>query len=363
MRHLLAIVAGVLVGILLALPSARAEGPEIVTREHGGWGEALAALRGDLGSEGRAIHIGVRAGGKKVGCDHYRLDLDDAAQGAFQVGVCDRGTEETTLKLAHRAALFDHRTHVPSPRTLSLRAVVTYEGAAVGDGGPQGGSAVRCSWAVRPYLDDQEHGTRVLLTPEHYALRSASAWVSATPDGSGWNLAVSEAATFHLEYEVVDRATGGVVLRQALDMRCGDAGPTSEAPRKETGPAEQKAVVEPPVRYDLRRSELSSTSARRGRAPCRTRACVRAENALLLWSAAFGTFAAGQAILGGIALGVPDPEVRKAAVVTAAVLTVPTGMLATGLGVSIADVRKSAWVRPSFTFVAGGGTFGVGGGF
>jgi hypothetical protein len=114
--------------------------------------------------------------------------------------------------------------------------VVVYQGTAVGGGGPQGGSAVHCSWAVRPYLDDLEHATRVLLTPEHYALRSGSAQVSATAGEGGWTLSATEAATFHLDYEVVDKATGEVVLRQKMDLACGPT-PERDAPAPLPSPA------------------------------------------------------------------------------------------------------------------------------
>jgi hypothetical protein len=229
-------------GTLLLASSARAEEPILTVRGLGTWNEALAALRADTGAQGRTIHVGVLSGGTTVDCDHYRLVLDGAAQEAFRVGPCDRDKDETALVLDHRPALFDHHAHVPRPRTLSVTAVVTYAGTAVAGGGPQGGSALHCSWAVRPYLEDQEHGTRVLLTPEHYTLRSGSAWVAATPDAAGWNLTTSEAATFHLEYEVVEKATGEVVVRQKMDLTCGptpDAAPPVHLPRWEPTPAPQ----------------------------------------------------------------------------------------------------------------------------
>ena len=232
--------------VLLVAPSARAAEPTLTTRELGSFPDALAALRGDLGGEGRTLHVSVHAGGSRVACDHYQLDLDPAARAAFRVGACDPATEETSLVLEHRAELFDHDAHVPRPRTLSITAVVTHQGTVVAGGGPQGGSALRCSWALRPYLDDLEHGTRVLLTPEHYALRSGSAWVTATPDGAGWSLSTTEGASFHLEYEVVDRATGAVVLRQALTLRCGPEPTPERAPSPLSSPR-HRALVAPPV--------------------------------------------------------------------------------------------------------------------
>ncbi len=218
----------ILAWVLLAAP-ARAADPVVATRELGSWVDALAALRSDLGSEGRTLHVSVRSGGARVPCEHYRLTLDEATQAAFRVGACDEATDETELSLEHRTGLFDHDSHVPRPRTLSITAAVTYQGTAVAGGGAPGGSALHCAWAVRPYLDDQEHGTRVLLTPEHYLLRSGAAWVAATPEGAGWSLSTTESATFHLEYEVVGKGSGGGVLRQKMTLACGPEGASSPA--------------------------------------------------------------------------------------------------------------------------------------
>ena len=248
------VLAGACVGASCALAavSARADDLTLATRELGTWNDALAALRGELGSEGTTLHVAVRSHGSPVACERYRLELDDAARSAFRVGACDPATHETALVLEHRAALFDPRFHVPRPRTLAISAVL--RATAVASGGPQGGSLVECSWSVRPYLDDLQHGTRVLLTPDHYALRSGSAsvTVSPMPDRTGFRLSTAEVATFRLDYEVVELATGDVVLRQKTTLTCGP-----EAPPPKPAAAPPKPWPEAGARIAAGEAEVS----------------------------------------------------------------------------------------------------------
>jgi hypothetical protein len=246
-------------GALLFASPARAADPVVVVRDHGSWSEALAALRSDLGSKGNTIHLGVTLSAVRVSCEHYRLQLDALTKAAFRVGACDPATDEVPLVLEHREELFDHRSYVPTPRASSITATVIHQGTAVADDGPEGGSVVRCSWAVRPYLDDAEHGTRVLLTPEHYTLRSGSAWVQADPDGAGWTLSTTERASFHVEYEVLDRAAGSVVLKHRMTLAChpeGDADPTP--PGTAAGPRQPAPRVEVPP--DPQRPRVNATA-------------------------------------------------------------------------------------------------------
>jgi hypothetical protein len=212
---------GSALGVLLAADPARADDLTITTRELGSWNAAVAALRADLHGEGRTVHVQVLLQGTPVPCDRYRLELDEAARSAFRTGRCDPLTQETPLVLERRAGLFDEGFHVPRPRTVSLTAIMRAE--AVAGGHPQGGSAVHCSMAVQPYLDDLLHGTRVLLTPERYALRPGSSSVTVSPDATGWSFSTKERATVHIQYEVIDRASGDVVLRQDTTLTCGVA--------------------------------------------------------------------------------------------------------------------------------------------
>jgi hypothetical protein len=251
-------------GVLSAAAIARADEPALRVRGLGAWNDALDALRRDLGSEGRVLHLQVLSGGERVPCARYRLAPDEATAQAFGMGACDPATSETALVLVHRAALFDARFHVPAPRTLSL--AVTTTATVVASGGPEGGSAVHCTIGVQPYLDDLLHGTRVLLTPEHYALRAGTASVSVSPAPGGWTLGTTERASVHLAYEVVDLATGAVVLRQETTLACGTEARGGEAsraapepPRAEPAPAPAERFVE--CRWGVDRP-------RRGRPTC-----------------------------------------------------------------------------------------------
>jgi hypothetical protein len=105
----------------LAAP-ARADDLVIVSREHGSWDATLEALRTDLSSQGREIHVGVGVGGVRIPCPRYRLELDEGASSAFLVGGCDRATRETRLILERRAALFETASR---PRRLAITAVLT----------------------------------------------------------------------------------------------------------------------------------------------------------------------------------------------------------------------------------------------
>jgi hypothetical protein len=96
------------------------------------------------------------------------------------------------------------------------------------------------SVAVRPYLDDALHGTRVMLTPARYALRPGSASVSVSPEPGGWSLSTTERATFRIRYEVVDRATGEVVLREDTALSCGPDAPPVTAGRPRASPMEEQ---------------------------------------------------------------------------------------------------------------------------
>ncbi len=238
----------------LGAPSARAD-PLTLTTQLGAWEDAVAALRANLGSEGSTLRVSVRAGGVRVPCERYLLQLDEAAGSAFRATTCDPATQETWLVLARRAALFDEGHDVPVPRTVSITAIL--RATAVAQGSPQGGSLVRCSVAVRPYLDDALHGTRVMLTPEHYALRPGSASVTVSPDPGGWSLSTTERTTFRIRYEVLEQATGAVVLKEDVTLSCGpDA--TRPAPPAEPAPPEPASMEPPPASVDGQLTRLEA---------------------------------------------------------------------------------------------------------
>jgi hypothetical protein len=248
-------------GVLALASTARADGPTVVIRDQEGWDEALASLRDDLHSQGRTLHVGVRLASTDVDCKSYRLELDAAATQAFRVGKCDDASGFTPLVLVDRDALFD-KADVPRPRAVAVEAVVTLRGAAVAKGGLRGGSALRCGMAVQPYLDDQAHGRRVMLTPDKYDLRLGESSVTAVPAANGWSLAGSSSATLNVPYQVVDRATGEVVLRQEVTLRCGGA---SDEPNA-FGAAES---VEPWLRPLVRKPKVTPPAPASSAEQCR----------------------------------------------------------------------------------------------
>jgi hypothetical protein len=227
MLRAMTVATGAAAALVFSASSAHADDLVVRTRELGAWGDALDALRRDLGSEGRVLHIQVRAGEGRVPCARYDLVLDDDARRALRLGACDVSSGETAITLQDRSALFDESFHVPRPRPIALTAVLKTTIVAIGS--PEGGMAVHCTMGVQPYLDDLLHGTRVLLTPEHYELRPDTTRVSVSPAPGGWTLDTTSRVSIHLAYEVVDRATGTVVLRQDTTLVCGEEKPP-EAP-------------------------------------------------------------------------------------------------------------------------------------
>jgi hypothetical protein len=238
---------------------------------------------------------------------------------------------------------------------------------AVGGGGVRGGSVVHCSWAVRPYLDDARHGTRVLLTPEHYDLRSATASVSTTPDRTGWTLGASGpsgTARFDLEYEVADRATGDVVLRQKATMTCGAEGvaqgPAPQAPAPQAvasvvwGEADAPALGDHVVAYQPPPPVAPECRWGRGLGGCKEDplgwATVSGVLALAFTGASVGSISAGFARrsdlpkMVGVLLGLP-------AVATTTVFAV--GMHAHQ------HPQGLAAVSPSVAFTSKGASLGV----
>jgi hypothetical protein len=357
------------VASLLAADPARADGLTVTTRELGTWNDALAQLRADLGSEGRTLHVQVLDHGAAVACDRYRVELDAAGREAFRTGTCDPGSDETELTLADRAALFDRRGHVPLPRTIAVSAIL--RATAVASGGPEGGSLVRCTVAVRPYLDDLLHGTRVLLTPDHFALRPGSAQVSVSPDPGGWTLGTTAQASVRVAYEVVDLATGDVVLRQDTTIACGPVPPPADpAPR----PAPPPAVV-PRSRVADPIPALPPPPS--GRSQCATLSgivsCTEAAKQAAIFGAV-GLGSVGLAAYSMYAYTEAPPKANLALPVTGFVVGAVAGVLlsvvggvyfysaANPLGSNPSRRRKAA-LTPTLAVTGRETTFGLAGGF
>lgn len=197
-----------------------------------GWAETVAALEHDASAQGR--HLAIRVvdhNGQVAPCGFYALTFDDAGARAFTVGACDPSTNATDLTLASRTDLFSHDGVVPRPRTIRLMATEVRRGDESGGAAMTGGSSLDCSVGVRPYLDDLEHGTVVYLTRDRFDVRPSDTAITVEAWSDGWSLHGHSLASLRIGYDVVDRASGEVVLRSEAILTCTDA------PRDPTGSA------------------------------------------------------------------------------------------------------------------------------
>ncbi len=217
-------------GMLAAPPLARAQSLQLRSVEFGPWPAAVAALQADRSAEGRIVHVYVLdERGGAAPCGSYELSLDAAGASALRILGCDASDGTTAIQLVSRTALFSHDGHgpVPVPRQIQLAVTEVRTGAAAGGAALTGGSALSCSVHVRPYLDDLEHGGHVALTPDRYEVRLRAADVHAQPASDGWLLTSGGRAELALEYDVVERATGEVVLHDHATLQCA-SGPAAQ---------------------------------------------------------------------------------------------------------------------------------------
>lgn len=215
-----------------AQAQARPPGAElrIATVEYGGWPETIAALQNDLGAEGARVHAVVFDRSSTLApCGGYALGLDPAGARAFAVGACDAATSATELILVSRTDLFSHDGPVPRPRAITLAATEVRVGAESGGAAVTGGAALECSIGVRPYLDDLEHGTVVYLRPDQYEVRPTEASILVSVEEGGWSLHGRAMAAMTIEYDVIDRVTREIVLRDHATLACGDASRVASA--------------------------------------------------------------------------------------------------------------------------------------
>ncbi len=213
---------------------AQARSPDddlrIATMEVGAWPETIAALQTDMHAEGRRVHVVVFDRSARLApCDHYGLALDAAGALAFAIGACDPTTNATELRLVSRTALFAHDGPVSRPRAIGLSATEVRVGADRGGAAVTGGAALECSIRVRPFLDDLEHGTIVYLQPDRYDVRATESTVLVGVEPDGWSLHARASAALTISYEVIDRGTGEVVLRDRATLGCSDASRVASA--------------------------------------------------------------------------------------------------------------------------------------
>lgn len=208
-----------------ATPLAAVGSLDIRTLELGDWARAVEAMQTDPGWQGRTVRVVVvDPAGRRARCGRYRLALDAHAERAFERGACDPASGATALRLIHRAALFETDAGFPRPRTIRVRAVETREGVAEGAATPPAGTELRCHLAIRPYVVDLLNGRRVRATPDRFELRPVGDGVSVVAAGEEWR---ARSSAVRIRYELIDRASGEVVLRDQARLECsrGDEDP------------------------------------------------------------------------------------------------------------------------------------------
>lgn len=223
--------------VALALGSAagvHAQAPLTVrTLEHGEWAATIATLQTDLAAQGRVVHVVVEgASGERAPCGGYLLALDDHGARAFEAGACDPTTSATALRLVDRLALFQLGGAVARPRSIGISAMEVRVGHSVGRASLRAESELRCSMAVRPYLVDLATGARVLATPDRFLIRPVGEGARIDAHHDGWTV---HAGSVQVEYELVDRESGDVVLRETLALACGAPTPVTSAPSAPDG--------------------------------------------------------------------------------------------------------------------------------
>ncbi|MEI8254456.1 MAG: hypothetical protein WCJ30_02165 [Deltaproteobacteria bacterium] len=194
------------------------------TIEFGSWPAAVAALEGDLGSEGRTVHVFVRdETGRPVACGDYTLLLDGIAGRAFTLGSCDPQTSSTSVRLVNRHALFAHDDFIPRPLPAGIGAVEVRSTGARGGAGHVGGSELQCTLALRPFLTNLETGEHVYLPPGRFVMNVLSHDVNAVATAREWTLQARSRGLIQVEYEMVDTARHERVLHDRVSLQCGSA--------------------------------------------------------------------------------------------------------------------------------------------
>ncbi len=241
------------------------------TLEHGEWASTVDALQRDTSAEGRVLHVIVEDGAERAPCGRYFLVLDAHGRIAFTSGGCDPLTQATELRLVDRRALFELGDVVARPRTIQIVALELREAIAQGRASAPVSTELRCSVALRPVLFDLLEGVQVHATPERYEVRALGDGAEVTVSGDGWTV---RSGSLRFEYELVDRRTREVVLREAVALACwSEPRTTSAAPARvparstesEVGPAPPDRLTEGlPIERTLSRGDPSRYSGRCG---------------------------------------------------------------------------------------------------
>lgn len=230
-----------LLSVVGATPAVVRAQARVTTLEGDRWSDVVSGLAEELTSEGTVLALCVRRdeGGACLPCSEYTLSLDPAAAQAFAIGACDPRTGATTVRLVHRAALFDHAHAVPVPRALGISAELV-SGVSSESATPRSaGSGIGCSVRVRPYVRDLEHGVVVFLRPDAYEVRVARARFHVDPSADGdFVISSTDTTSTELSYDVIDRATGTVIVvghatftcTSSVDVPATDPGAVSPTP-------------------------------------------------------------------------------------------------------------------------------------
>lgn len=222
--------------------SAQAE-PTLRTLEHGDWASTVAALQLDLNAEGRLVHVVVEDATQRAPCGRYFLVLDAHGRLAFSSGACDPLTQATELRLVNRRALFEIGDVTSRPRIIQLVALDVRQIVAQGRATPRAGSELRCSVGLRPFLLDLFDGSRVRATPDRFEVRTSDELAEVEVSGDAWTV---RAGSVRFEYELVDRRTGDVVLREAVALACSSEPRAPSVPRPDDRLPEESDLSEGP---------------------------------------------------------------------------------------------------------------------
>lgn len=220
--------------------SATAGAQELAVRtiEHGTWAAAVAAMRSSPRAQGTRVHVVVDdPRGGRAPCGRYALRLDAAGSRAFAIGTCDPRTAATPLRLIDRRALFyELGDGTARPRAIRITAMEVRHASDVGRARTTARTEVGCSLVLRPYLVDELAGVRVRATPDRFELRQLGGGAQIEADTDSWSV---RSASVLFEYELVDKRTGDVVLREAVVMSCAREAPGEPRARERRFPFER----------------------------------------------------------------------------------------------------------------------------
>lgn len=224
--------------------AAGSAGLVVRTLEHGEWATAIAAMQADPAAEGAPVHVVVESSGGRAPCGRYFLLLDAPGQRAFASGACDPRTHATELRLEDRSALFELGDVVARPRVVQIAAFEVRQAMAQGRAAQPARTELRCSLALRPYLRDLLSGRQVRATPERFEVRPVGDNARVEAQGDGWTV---RAGSVRFEYELVDRRTDEVMLRETVAMTC-----ERETASPSSPPARSEALTGLPIERTLR---------------------------------------------------------------------------------------------------------------